>query len=98
LLFCAKAPAPDPALVQKHITPEVRVALAEFTDQCENLSWRRAEIGALIKQVLEKHHMKMPQLAIPLRLIVAGTTQTPAIDAVLEILGRDRVLVLLREF
>jgi len=98
LLFCATAPVPDPALVQKHITPEVRVALAEFTEQCADLSWSRAEIGALIKRVLENHQMKMPQLAIPLRLIVAGTTQTPAIDAVLEILGRDRVLALLRQF
>jgi glutamyl-tRNA synthetase len=85
-------------LVQKHITPEVRVALTEFTEQCASLAWNRVELGALIKRVLETHHMKMPQLAIPLRLIVAGTTQTPAIDAVLEILGRDRVLVLLREF
>jgi len=40
----------------------------------------------------------MPQLAIPLRLIVAGTTQTPAIDAVLEIMGREAVLKRLRSF
>jgi glutamyl-tRNA synthetase len=34
----------------------------------------------------------MPQVAIPLRVAVAGTTQTPAIDAVLEILGKQTVL------
>jgi len=36
--------------------------------------------------------LKMPQLAIPLRVAVVGTTQTPAIDAVLDILGKDKVL------
>jgi glutamyl-tRNA synthetase len=34
----------------------------------------------------------MPQLAMPLRQIVTGRTQTPSIDAVLELLGRDTVL------
>jgi len=34
----------------------------------------------------------MPKLAIPLRLAVTGQKQTPAIGAVLAILGRDLVL------
>jgi glutamyl-tRNA synthetase len=35
----------------------------------------------------------MPKLAMPLRVIVTGEAQTPAIDAVLELLGRDETLV-----
>jgi len=42
--------------------------------------------------VLATHGLKMPQLAIPLRVAVAGTTQTPAIDAVLALLGRQVVM------
>jgi glutamyl-tRNA synthetase len=34
----------------------------------------------------------MPQLAMPLRLLVTGQLQTPAIDAVLELFGRETVL------
>ena len=34
----------------------------------------------------------MPQLAVPLRVAVTGRTQTPSIDAVLELVGRDAVL------
>jgi glutamyl-tRNA synthetase len=34
----------------------------------------------------------MPQLAMPLRLLVTGRQQTPSIDAVLELLGRDTVI------
>ena len=34
----------------------------------------------------------MPQLAMPLRLLLTGRAQTPSIDAVLELLGRETVL------
>ncbi len=36
--------------------------------------------------------MKMPQVAIPLRVKLLGVPQTPSIDAVLEVMGRERVL------
>jgi len=36
--------------------------------------------------------MKMPQVAIPLRVALLGLPQSPAIDAVLEVMGRERVL------
>ena len=34
----------------------------------------------------------MPQLAMPLRVAVTGRPQTPSIDAVLELVGREAVL------
>jgi len=39
--------------------------------------------AAALKAVLGAHKLKMPQLAMPVRLLVAGTTHTPSIDAVL---------------
>ena len=45
-----------------------------------------------MKEVAEGKRLKMPQLVMPLRLAVTGQTQTPAIDAMLELLGRDTVL------
>ena len=40
----------------------------------------------------------MPQVAMPLRHIVTGRTQTPSIDAVLELLGRETVLTRLAQY
>ena len=48
--------------------------------------------SALIKAVLADRGLKMPQLAIPLRVAVTGQTQTPAVDAVLALLGKDVVV------
>jgi glutamyl-tRNA synthetase len=45
-----------------------------------------------MKATLAETRLKMPQLAMPLRILVTGRAQTPSIDAVLELLGRDKVL------
>ena len=42
--------------------------------------------------------MKMPQVAIPLRVALLGQPQSPSIDAVLVVLGRERVLARLGRY
>ena len=98
MLFCGTVQAPDQALMEKHITDSSRAALTAFMTKAQSCDWNRQAIGALIKDLLSSHQLKMPQLAIPLRLVVVGTTQTPAIDAVLEILGKERVMQRLQGF
>jgi glutamyl-tRNA synthetase len=55
--------------------------------------WERAAIHEAIKDVAKSSGLKMPQIAMPLRRLVTGRTQTPSIDAVLELIGRDTVLL-----
>ena len=98
MLFCGAVLQADPALVTKHITPEARLAVVDFWGACQTGGWDTAAIANAIKTTLASHGLKMPQLAIPLRLIVAGTPQTPAIDAVLALMGRERVAQRLRAF
>jgi len=81
-----------PALIAEHVTPRVRPALRVLKARLCEAPWERKAIGAAISQVLEQHDLKMPQIAMPLRVLVTGRTQTPAIDAVLELLGRETVL------
>ncbi len=58
----------------------------------KGIDWTKEAIAALMKQVLADHGMKMPQLAMPLRLAVTGQLQTPSVDAVLQLFGREVVL------
>lgn len=92
MLFCGPHTPATPELVAQHLTDAARSVLKDFAAQAEGLEWTRASLSGLIKTTLATHGIKMPQLAIPLRVAVAGTTQTPAIDAVLEILGKQTVL------
>ena len=75
-----------------HLTDAVRAALATFAERSATVEWNKAALAAMLKEVLAAHSLKMPQLAMPLRLLLTGQLQTPAIDAVLELFGRDVVL------
>jgi glutamyl-tRNA synthetase len=91
-LFYADA-KPDAALVAQHLTEAVRPALRTLKAKLgESAAWDRSAINAALKATLAASGLKMPQLAMPLRVLVTGQTQTPSIDATLELLGRERVL------
>lgn len=87
-----RQPMPDAALVTQHITDAIRPALQEFTVACATVEWNKAAISVMMKETLAKHSLKMPQLAMPLRLLLTGQLQTPSIDAVIDLFGREVVL------
>ena len=77
----------------QHLTDAVKPALAVLAEKLKALpTWDKPSIAAAIKEVLAAHSMKMPQLAMPVRVLVMGTAQTPSLDAVLELASRETVL------
>ena len=76
----------------QHITDAVRPVLATLSEKLATCAWDKASLSAAIKEVLAVHGLKMPQLAMPVRVLVMGTAQTPSLDAVLELQNRDVVL------
>ena len=74
---------PDAAERAQHVTDAVRPAVQSLARQLEVCDWDKAAISAVIKAVLAEHGLKMPQLAMPVRVLVMGTAQTPSLDAVL---------------
>ncbi len=76
----------------QHLTEIARNALAALRNRLMDCTWQAAELGQLVKQTAAELGLKMPQVAIPLRVALLGLPQSPAIDAVLEVLGRERVL------
>ncbi|HEX8883089.1 MAG TPA: glutamate--tRNA ligase, partial [Noviherbaspirillum sp.] len=87
-----RQPRPDPALLAQHLTEAVQPALADYAERLKTVAWDKASLSAMLKDVLAAHKLKMPQLAMPLRLLLTGQLQTPSIDAVVELFGRDVVL------
>jgi glutamyl-tRNA synthetase len=87
-----RAPKPDAALMAQHLTDAVRPALQQFAERCKSVEWSLEALAAMLKEVLAAHQLKMPQLAMPLRLILTGQLQTPSVDRVLSLFGRDTVL------
>src|SRR6185295_20251568 len=70
---------PEP-LVREHYAPEAKGAFADLRDQLAQVEWKRERINEALKAVLAQHKLKMPRLAMPLRVMMSGGTHTPSID------------------
>ncbi len=83
---------PAAELLAQHLTDATRAALADLRKRLADIEWNRAALSGAIKETLAASGLKMPQVAIPLRVVLLGQPQTPSIDAVLEVMGRNLVL------
>ncbi|HEY6512030.1 MAG TPA: glutamate--tRNA ligase [Burkholderiaceae bacterium] len=75
-----------------HLGDAAKPVLRSLRDRLGRAGWDKAGIAQAIKETLAEHKLKMPQLAIPLRVAVCGRAQTPSIDAVLALFDRATVL------
>ncbi len=73
-----------------------RTAIAALSSKLQDVVWDKASIAAAIKEVLSAEKLKMPALAMPVRVLVLGTPQTPSLDAVLALFTRETVLARLK--
>jgi glutamyl-tRNA synthetase len=74
------------------LNEKTRPALQMLAAKLADASWDRKSLAAALSEVLKANGLKMPELAMPARLLITGRTQTPSLDAVLELLGRDMVV------
>ena len=90
-------PDPDPEVLKEHLTDASREALKEYASNIETIDWNRDALKAMMKGILKQRKMKMPQVAMPLRLLLTGELHTPSIDAVVCLFGRETVLSRLKD-
>ncbi|HCL85804.1 MAG TPA: glutamate--tRNA ligase, partial [Comamonadaceae bacterium] len=95
-LFYVDAIERNPEDAAKHLTEAPAPLLQAFAAAIATVQWDRESIAAAIKQVLKQQGAKMPQLAMPVRVLTLGTAHTPSVDAVLELLGREKILARLK--
>jgi glutamyl-tRNA synthetase len=83
---------PEAALLDAQLSAEAIPALQDLAQQFATVSWETAAVSAAIKEVIGKHGLKMPKLAMPLRVMLTGQTQTPSVDALVVLFPRAMVL------
>ena len=88
--------SPSAADLGQHVTEAIKPAIATLREKLTEADWTLPGIGAAIKSTLTEHGLKMPQLAMPVRVLVMGTPQTPSVDAVLALHRREKVLARLQ--
>jgi glutamyl-tRNA synthetase len=89
---------PAKELLDEHLSAEALPALKELAERCKDVAWEAPAVGALIKEIIAKHGLKMPKLAMPLRVMLVGQTHTPSVDAVVTLFPRETVLARLNKY
>lgn len=89
---------PGSELLEKHLTPEIRPILQVLLGQLAEVVWTAENLHAAIEKLVVSHGLKFPKVAMPLRVLLTGCAQSPSIDAVMALLGRDECLRRLGEY
>ena len=85
-------PKPDMAAVEKHITPDILPVIKTLAERMAAIEWTTGAIHAAIEHTVASNGLKFPKVAMPLRVMVTGGTQSPSIDAVMALLGQNETL------
>jgi glutamyl-tRNA synthetase len=88
---------PSAELRQEFLTPEAKLILQALVAELSSIEWNRAAISDAFKRIAKAHGVKLPKIAMPLRVAVTGEAHTPPIDAVLELFPREVVLERIRK-
>jgi glutamyl-tRNA synthetase len=86
------AVAPSAEDLALYLTDGVMPAVSTLAAKLAACVWDKPSLAGAIKETLAAHNLKMPQLAMPVRVLLMGTAQTPSLDAVLELMARETVL------
>ncbi len=74
----------------KFLTPTIRPALSNLLECLDKLqAWKVTEIQRAFEEVMRNHHLGLGKIAQPVRVALTGSTASPGIFEVVEVLGRD---------
>jgi len=79
-------------LLEKHLGPDVLPVLKTLTEKLAAGEWSQTVIHDAIQAAVTDNSLKFPKVAMPLRVMITGTAQSPSIDAVMALLGREETL------
>ena len=80
----------DPSLILKHCKDDTFNQLSLLKDRLKELkSWDQNDIKAVIDKVIFDLEISFGKIGLPLRLALTATVNSPSIDLVCQILGRD---------
>jgi glutamyl-tRNA synthetase len=85
-------------LIEKYLNKESLELIDKFIDELNRCSWSDAEVNDQLKAFVKKEGIKFPAIAMPLRVILAGTDHTPSVGSIMSILGKNEVNKRLNSF
>ena len=91
ILFFFKDIHSSEELKNKYLDEKSKNLIKVFVGGIEKLSWTNDDVNKFMKEFVKKQDIKFPEIAMPLRIIIAGTDNTPSIGSIIFILGIEEV-------
>ena len=83
---------------EKHLTDDIKPALKTLAKNLSNIRWTAEAIHHEINTVVTQYSVKFPKIAMPLRVMICGIAQSPSIDQVMAIMGKQETLARIESF
>jgi glutamyl-tRNA synthetase len=92
IAYFYQRPVIDPMATEKHLTADIKPIIAKLAHALRDVDWQAEAIHHEIESAVTQNSLKFPKVAMPLRVILTGIAQSPSIDQVMALLGKDEVL------
>ncbi len=92
IAYFYQKPVIDEAAAEKHLTAEIKPVMDSLTSLLKAVDWQAEHIHHAINEVVTQNQLKFPKVAMPLRVLLTGIAQSPSIDQVMALLGREEVI------
>jgi len=97
IAYFYQKPVIDQAAAEKHLTADIKPAMAKLAELLSAADWQAEAIHHAINEVVTQFQLKFPKVAMPLRVLLTGIAQSPSIDQVMALLGKDETLARINE-
>ena len=98
IVYFYQKPVVDQEAKQKHLTADILPVMHALTQQLETTDWTVEAIHGAVEHAVTSNALKFPKVAMPLRVMLTGGTQSPSIDAVMALLGKAETLARIQPF
>ena len=93
IAYFYQKPTIDPVAAEKHLTSDIKPVLMELLEALKKVDWQAEQIHQVIDATVTQSQLKFPKIAMPLRVAITGIAQSPSIDQVMVLLGKDETLL-----
>ena len=81
----------DTELESKYINEVSRKNIKAVVDSLQRIKWQEDDINQCIKDFVKNNKLKFPEIAMPLRVRLAGNLNTPNIGSIIYIIGLEEL-------
>lgn len=97
IAYFYQKPVVDQPSAEKHLTAEIKPAMLKLAEVLAGVEWNAEAIHHALSDVVAEFQLKFPKVAMPLRVMLTGIAQSPSIDQVMALLGKQEVIARMKD-